>query len=73
MGKVYEALFKAERQMQLEISQASIPAVMVQHWRSWPSHKIFSTRFALGVCLGLALCNMFILMLLFGILVLDNP
>ena len=73
MGKRYEALLKNGRQRQSENNQASILTAMLQHWRPWLSHKIFSTRFALGVCLGLAVCNMFVLLLLFLIFVLNSP
>lgn len=64
MGKMYKALLKARRQS--ENNQASISATTAQDWRSWPSQKV------LGVCLGLAVCNVFILMLLFAIFVLNN-
>ena len=73
MGKMYEALSRTRRQGQSENSQMSAPEATVQHWRFWPSQKVFNARFALGVCLGLAICNMFVLLFLFRIFVLNSP
>jgi len=68
MGKRYEALLKNGRQRQSENNQPSILTATSQRWDSWPSQKIFTERFLLDVCLGLAVCNMFVLLLLFFVL-----
>jgi hypothetical protein len=74
MGKMHEAFSKTGGQRQSENSQASAPEATVQHWHSWPSQKVFNARFALGVCLGLAVCNLFVLLLLlFRTFVLKGP
>jgi hypothetical protein len=65
MGKVYEALLKNELQRQSENNQVSRLTAILQRRRSLPGQKIFSERFLLGMCLGLALCNMFVLLLQF--------
>ena len=64
MGKGYEALLKNDLQRQSENSQVS--GLTALQWRgSLLGQKVFSERFLLGVCLGLALCNMFVLLLHF--------
>lgn len=67
MGKIHEALLKSVRQGQAKNSQASVPSAVVQHWRFWQSQKVLSERFLLGVCLGLSVCNMSIVLVLFGV------
>jgi len=62
MGKVYEALLKNDLQRQSENSQVSgLTALKLRD--SLLGQKVFSERFLLGVCLGLALCNTFVLLL----------
>jgi hypothetical protein len=65
MGKVYEALLKNELQRQSENNQVSGLTAILQRCRSLPGQKIFSERSLLCACLGLALCNMFVLLLHF--------
>lgn len=62
MGKVYEALLKNDFQWQLGNSQVS-SFKRLQPCRFLLGQKIFTERFLLGVCLGLALCNTFVLLL----------
>ena len=62
MGKVYEALLKNELQRQSENGQIS-GLTALQRRGSLLDQKVFSERFLLGMCLGLALCNTFFLLL----------
>ncbi len=64
MGKVYEALLKNDLQWQSENSQVSGLTALQRHG-SLLGQKVFSERVLLGVCLGLALCNTFVLLLHF--------
>ena len=68
VGKRYEALLKNGKQGQAENKQPSILTTTGQRWGASPSQKIFTELFILSLCLGLPICNTFLLLLLFSVM-----
>lgn len=63
MGKVHAALLKNERQRGSENNQFPKLTAILQQRRCLGTQNIFSELFFWGLCLGLALCNMIVLLL----------